>query len=98
MEQLKKRTLIILFGLPGCGKSTVRESFTRLRPEFQVMDIFDYIKKYLDHEGDTKVADYTIRAHRQLFSALSSADPGICATATKVVLFIIKIDKNLQSC
>jgi tRNA uridine 5-carbamoylmethylation protein Kti12 len=56
---MKKFNLIMLSGLPGSGKTTIRETILELFPEFSVLSTDDYI--------ESRCKNYTIQTYNDAF-------------------------------
>ncbi|MDD2807245.1 MAG: hypothetical protein PHW95_01840 [Patescibacteria group bacterium] len=52
LNNTKKPLLVATFGFPGCGKSTMIQSIVKENPKLKIFDIFDYIEKYKDKNGN----------------------------------------------
>lgn len=48
---MEKNKLIVLCGHVGCGKSTLISEFVKDNPDFQSVDVFNFIQKYKDDTG-----------------------------------------------
>lgn len=63
-------TLLVLAGLPGVGKTTLLKYWLTSHPEFQKVDVFSFVRQYLDDTGQATVPDYDIRGYRDLYAHL----------------------------
>lgn len=67
------KKLIVLFGIPGCGKTTLAEAFIKKHPEFTRHDVFKYVEKYKDPQGVME-ENYSIKSYREMYHDLEKID------------------------
>lgn len=70
-------TLLVLTGLPGVGKTTLRQAWINAHPDFQVVDVFFFVRKYLDNAGRAIVENFDIRGYRDMYAHLFSQSGNI---------------------
>ncbi|MFA6215479.1 MAG: AAA family ATPase [Patescibacteria group bacterium] len=68
--------LLVLCGPPGCGKTTLIEKFLQLHQDFIFVDIFQFVKKYKDENGDLGL-NGSLLAHQDMYNFLGSVDKNI---------------------
>ncbi|MFA6410834.1 MAG: AAA family ATPase [Candidatus Buchananbacteria bacterium] len=68
--------LVVLCGMPACGKSTLIEKFIEANSDFEFVDIFDYIKKYKDKTGHVDPKN-SLQAYQEMYSDIKKKDKNI---------------------
>lgn len=65
-----KKTLIVLCGLIGCGKTTLIYKIIESNPNFISADVYSYISKYKDLNGHVDPI-YSLKAYNELYEDVS---------------------------
>jgi len=68
--------LLVLCGPPGCGKTTLIKEFLDKNHDFKFIDIFNYIQKYKDENGDLG-PNGSMLAHQEMYQELKNVNGNI---------------------
>ncbi|MFA6322089.1 MAG: zeta toxin family protein [Candidatus Buchananbacteria bacterium] len=71
-----KSKLLVLCGPPGCGKTTLIEKFLEQNSDYKFFDIFNYIQRYKDENGDLGLNGSAL-AHEEMYQDLKKVKENI---------------------
>jgi adenylate kinase family enzyme len=66
--------VIVLIGYPAAGKTTLANAFIEKHPEFNLHDVYQYIKEYKRPDGTLISEEYTIMAYTDMYRDLDSLE------------------------
>ncbi|PIY96759.1 MAG: hypothetical protein COY66_03160 [Candidatus Kerfeldbacteria bacterium CG_4_10_14_0_8_um_filter_42_10] len=64
--------LIVLFGFPGAGKTTLANAFIGQHAEYRHHDIYRYIEHYRKPDGSLIGEEFTIKAYQKMYQDLEA--------------------------
>lgn len=92
-----KNNLLVLFGLPGCGKSVFIRAWKKSHPDYKVVDVYDYIKKYKKADGSVKDKKFAQKAYQKMYTNLQSINQNtVLELGTSLPKFNLRQLKKLK--